>query len=151
MKTENWYWISLNYATFGLCEVEGIVTKSAPISKKSIGRKIEDVIYYYNRKKAKSMIKYWENNPATEKYKKEISKKMSGENNPCFVIYTIKNEESGEFLELKGRSSVIEYIMNYKKENNILPKRSPSHVKLLSSGKSSPFSLTKHKPNKKSK
>ena len=102
-------------------------------------------------KKSKSMKMYWENNPATEEYKKIISEKTTGENNPCFIIYTLTNKETNEIVELKGRDSVIEYIMKHKKENNILPRRSPSHVKLLSSGESFPFTLTKHKPNKKVK
>jgi hypothetical protein len=80
-----------------------------------------------------------------------MSIKNSGENNPSFIIYTIINENTNESIKLMGRDSVISYIMKYKEENKILPKKSPSYIKLLSCGESYPFTLTKFKPNKKSK
>lgn len=52
---EKWYWISVSYATFGICEVDGIVTKTAPIAKWCRGRRIKVVLDYY-RNSLKAVI-----------------------------------------------------------------------------------------------
>ena len=52
--TETGYWVSLDYATFGLWETNGIVTDAAPIARKaSMGRPIADVLTYYRQKGAR--------------------------------------------------------------------------------------------------
>lgn len=91
-----------------------------------------------------SLKEYYINNP--NKIKRNDD---GGDKNPSFTVYKIKNELTNEIIELGGRNSVEEYIMNYKKENNILPKRSPSHKKLLISENSYPFIfISKEKINK---
>ena len=112
------------------------------------GKKLSDDS---KQKISKSNKEYWKNNPHSDDFKKMMSIKNSGENNPSFIIYTIINEKTNESIELMGRDLVISYIMKYKEENKILPKKSPSYIKLLSCGESYPFTLTKFKPNKKSK
>ena len=110
------------------------------------GKKLSDDT---KQKISKSNKEYWKNNPHTDDFKKMMSIKNSGENNPSFIVYTIINETTNESIELMGRDSVISYIMKYKEKNKILPKKSPSYIKLLSCGESYPFTLTKFKLNKK--
>lgn len=49
--------VDTGYACFGLIAKDGIITDAAPISYKSVGRKVDDVIYYYKHiKKAEILI-----------------------------------------------------------------------------------------------
>ena len=54
---EELYQVDTGYACFGLVVVSGLVTRTAPISKYSLGRKIEEVISYYKNAKNASVIK----------------------------------------------------------------------------------------------
>lgn len=48
----DWYWVSLEYATFGLGATNGVVTSAPPISMLSMGRQIKDVLAYYRSRGA---------------------------------------------------------------------------------------------------
>jgi len=56
-NNEELYQIDTGYACFGLVVVSGTVTRAAPISKYSVGKRIEDVISYYKNTKNASVIK----------------------------------------------------------------------------------------------
>jgi hypothetical protein len=49
MKT---YWISLGHATFALTEEKGVVTTAAPIAHWALGKRIEQVLLFYSKKRA---------------------------------------------------------------------------------------------------
>lgn len=44
---KDWTWVSLRHATFVLGSVDGVVTEAPPISRRSQGRRLEDVLSYY--------------------------------------------------------------------------------------------------------
>jgi hypothetical protein len=50
---ETLYWVRLPYATFGLVVLDGIVVAAAPIARRNIGRPIDKVVQYYQKKSAK--------------------------------------------------------------------------------------------------
>ncbi len=50
-------WISMPHATFGLVAANGVIVKTAPISKLSLGRTVDDVIRYYQNRGAKVLVK----------------------------------------------------------------------------------------------
>ena len=52
-----WYRIELPYGVFGLQEENGVVVKSAPMGKWTIGKKIEFVLDYYRTKKKATITK----------------------------------------------------------------------------------------------
>ncbi len=45
-----WFWVSLPYATFGVCVQYGRVTQAPPIARWSLGRAWVDVERYFTRK-----------------------------------------------------------------------------------------------------
>lgn len=47
-----WWWVSLDYATFGIEITDGIVTDAAPIARWSRGKSERTVLNYYRRKGA---------------------------------------------------------------------------------------------------
>ena len=50
---ESLYSVTLPYATFGLVVVDGKVVAAAPIARRNIGRPIDNVVRYYQKKGAK--------------------------------------------------------------------------------------------------
>lgn len=50
------YWISLGHATFALTEDKGIVTTAAPVAHWALNKKIEQVIMFYTKKRAKIKV-----------------------------------------------------------------------------------------------
>ena len=56
-STVELYQVDAGYACFGLVVEDGIVTRTAPISKYSLGRKIEEVISYYKNAKNAIIVK----------------------------------------------------------------------------------------------
>jgi hypothetical protein len=60
MKT---YWISMDYATFALTEDKGIVTTAAPIARWTLGKRIEQVLLFYTKKRAVIKILDYSNMP----------------------------------------------------------------------------------------
>ena len=47
-----WFWVSLSYATFGVCVEGRVIVDAAPIARWSVGRDYQDVLAYYSRKGA---------------------------------------------------------------------------------------------------
>lgn len=50
---ERWFYIDIHYACFGICSVNDIIIKSAPISKWMINKKLKEVKPWLLKKKAK--------------------------------------------------------------------------------------------------
>ena len=54
---EELYQIDTGYACFGIVVENGIVTRTAPISKYSLGKRVEQVLSYYRNVKKAKIIK----------------------------------------------------------------------------------------------
>lgn len=52
MLVEEWIWVSLSYATFGVAVRDGVVVDAAPIARWAVGKPEEQVAAYYRRKGA---------------------------------------------------------------------------------------------------
>jgi hypothetical protein len=52
---EEWYYIELSYATFGIAAEDGVVTKAAPIAAWSIGKTLKQYLQWVEKKKGKAI------------------------------------------------------------------------------------------------
>lgn len=60
LHTEYGYWISTDYATFGIFSCDNvIVSDAAPIAKWCIGKPTLDVLWYYKKKKGAIIKRLW--------------------------------------------------------------------------------------------
>ena len=48
-----WVWVSLDYATFGVCVEHGVIVDAAPIARWTIGKPERHVADYYRRRGAR--------------------------------------------------------------------------------------------------
>jgi hypothetical protein len=105
------------------------------------------------KKLSESLKEYYKENPP-KKLSEEIKHKMSisstGDKNPAFTIYEIKNLETNDILTISGSTELRNFISNFKKEKG-LGKTNPPSFNLILNGKNEKYFIliNRYFPNRK--